>query len=281
MKNKIIIIVQFLAILLIIGFIFYTYDQPNKKKSITLYGNVDIRQVDLSFRVDGKVSNVLVEEGDIVKLGDLLANLDPIPLQEELLITQADLQTKQIFLQQTESKLKRRESTAEGAISIEELEDYYYDKLSLESQIKEVKAKIDLNITHVEDTKLISPSSGMIITRIKEPGSILKVGEPILTLSLDKPIWIRAFISETELGLIYPGMKAFIFTDANPNNGYEGKIGFISPVAEFTPKTVETSDLRTQLVYRLRIIVDHPDLYLRQGMPVTIKIALPGSIQEN
>ena len=281
MKNKIIIIVQFLAILLIVGFIFYTYDRPNKKNSLTLYGNVDIRQVDLSFRVEGKVSDVLVEEGDSVKSGDLLAKLDPTPLQEELSITQADLQTKLILLQQTESKLKRRESTAEGAVSIEELEDYYYEKLSLESQIEETKAKIALNITHVEDTQLISPSSGMIITRIREPGSVLKIGEPVVTLSLDKPIWIRAFISETELGLIYPGMKALVFTDANPSKGYEGQIGFISPVAEFTPKTVETPDLRTQLVYRLRIIIGQPDQYLRQGMPVTVKIALSGSTQEN
>ena len=87
-------------------------------------------------------------------------------------------------------------------------------------------------------------------------------------------MWIRAFVSEEGLGLIYPGMPAEIYTDSRKDYAYQGHIGFISPVAEFTPKTVETTQLRTDLVYRLRIIVDNPDWGLRQGMPVTIKLSL-------
>jgi len=67
-------------------------------------------------------------------------------------------------------------------------------------------------------------------------------------------------------------MEAKITTDANPDKPYIGHIGFISPVAEFTPKTVETPELHTQLVYRLRIIVKNTDQYLRQGMPVSVHI---------
>jgi HlyD family secretion protein len=82
-------------------------------------------------------------------------------------------------------------------------------------------------------------------------------------------------VPEPELGLIHPGQPALVVTDSRPDRPYEGQIGFISPVAEFTPKSVETPELRTDLVYRLRVVVDDPDPGLRQGMPVTVRI--PGA----
>ena len=97
---------------------------------------------------------------------------------------------------------------------------------------------------------------------------------PFNTLSLISPIWIRAYVNEAQLGDIYPNMPADIYTDRRDGKVYHGHIGFISPVAEFTPKTVETTNLRTDLVYRLRIIADNPDEGLRQGMPVTVKLPL-------
>ena len=118
---------------------------------------------------------------------------------------------------------------------------------------------------------------GVIITRAVEPGAIVSSavvnsGTTVYSLALNEPIWIRTYIDEPDLGRIYPGMKALIYTDANPNKPYEGQIGFISPIAEFTPKEVQTRELRTDLVFRLRVIIDKPDKYLRQGMPVTVKL---------
>jgi HlyD family secretion protein len=112
----------------------------------------------------------------------------------------------------------------------------------------------------------------MILTRIREPGSVINAGEPVYTLSIDSPVWVRTYVSEPNLGKIYPGMQAEVYTDTKTNPTYYGHIGFISPVAEFTPKTVETTELRSDLVYRLRVIVDNPDRGLRQGMPVTIRL---------
>ena len=87
---------------------------------------------------------------------------------------------------------------------------------------------------------------------------------------------MRAYVGETDLGRIRPGMAAEVTTDSAPGKVYHGQIGFISPVAEFTPKAVETRELRTDLVYRLRVIVDDPDQGLRQGMPVTVALAGAG-----
>ena len=93
----------------------------------------------------------------------------------------------------------------------------------------------------------------------------------MLTLSLTRPVWVRAYVNEVSLNQAKPGTELLVYTDGRPDKPYHGKIGFVSPTAEFTPKTVETPDLRTDLVYRLRIIVTDADDALRQGMPVTVK----------
>ena len=101
----------------------------------------------------------------------------------------------------------------------------------------------------------------------------------VYTLSKPRPIWVRAYINETDLGNIYDGMPAQIITDStDPQTGarktYQGHIGYISPVSEFTPKSVQTTDLRTDLVYMIRVYADNPDKFLRQGMPTTVLIDL-------
>lgn len=109
-------------------------------------------------------------------------------------------------------------------------------------------------------------------TRIVEPGAVVLPQTPVYTLALSDPVWARTYVSEPDLGRIHPGMKAKVFTDSAPGKAYEGWIGYISPVAEFTPKTVETREIRTSLVYRLRVYVKNPDDGLRQGMPVVIRL---------
>ncbi len=101
---------------------------------------------------------------------------------------------------------------------------------------------------------------------------MLSAGSTVLTLSLTRPVWVRAYIDEPNLGQMKPGRELLLYTDGRPDKPYHGKVGFVSPTAEFTPKTVETPDLRTDLVYRLRIIVTDADDALRQGMPVTVTV---------
>jgi HlyD family secretion protein len=111
-----------------------------------------------------------------------------------------------------------------------------------------------------------------VLSRVREPGAIVAPGETAYTLSLDRPVWVRAYVQEPELGLIRPGQDVQVLTDTRPERPYHGQIGFISPVAEFTPKSVETPELRTDLVYRLRVVIEDADPGLRQGMPVTVRI---------
>lgn len=274
MKKKLLIL---LVLLGLCGGAFYYYQQEIKRREadsgdIILYGNIDIRDVQLGFRVSGRIAAVNFEEGDRVCVGDVVAVLDKQPFEDEVDLYTAQLEQARVARRKVEMPYQRRARlTKIGAISTEETDDAEAARDEAVAQVKSAQARLQLSLTNLRDTQIISPSNGMILTRVREPGAVVAAGELVYSLALDTPIWVRTYINEPRLGLIYPGQKARVFTDSG--HEYTGQIGFISPQAEFTPKTVETAQLRTDLVYRLRIIIDSPDKYLRQGMPVTVRIA--------
>lgn len=139
------------------------------------------------------------------------------------------------------------------------------------------KAQRDLAETHLEDATLLAPSDATVLVRAREPGSILAAGTPVLTLSLRDPVYVRAYVTEPDLGHVPPGTRVTLTTDSSGDRRYEGRVGFVSPRAEFTPKSVETESLRTDLVYRLRIVALDSDDALLQGMPVTVTVPLAGN----
>jgi HlyD family secretion protein len=173
-----------------------------------------------------------------------------------------------------EAQFEKRYKVNKAAISEEDYDNAYYSLEEMRSLYEKNKAETERALTNLEDTQMYCPTDGVVLTRIREPGSVLNPGEPVFTVSIKNPVWIRAYISEPDLGKIYFGMPAEIITDTKGLQTFKGHIGFISPVAEFTPKTVQSLDLRTDLVYRLRIYVDDPTHALKQGMPVTARFKL-------
>ncbi|MBL3528943.1 MAG: efflux RND transporter periplasmic adaptor subunit [gamma proteobacterium endosymbiont of Lamellibrachia anaximandri] len=152
------------------------------------------------------------------------------------------------------------------------------------------KARADLRLREAEltlakirlaDASLYAPADGIIRDRILEPGDMASPQTPVITLALVDPIWVRAYLPEPTLGRIAPGMQADIYTDSYPEKPYRGWIGYISPSAEFTPKNVETPELRKRLVYQVRIYACNPNGELRLGMPVTVIIPLDQAHQNN
>ena len=107
-----------------------------------------------------------------------------------------------------------------------------------------------------------------------EPGEMASPQKPVFSLAITDPKWIRAYVSEPDLGKVHPGMTASVMVDSFPKRRFDGWVGFISPVAEFTPKTVQTSELRTSLVYEVRVFVNDPSDDLRLGMPATVYLSL-------
>jgi len=239
--------------------------------SLTLYGNVDIRDVALGFRVSGRIAKMHFEEGDRVKINDIVATLDKKPFLDDLALTQAELDEARAAATNALRIYNRRvELVKTGAVSQGQYEDALANKNATMARKVRAEARLDLIKTRLDDTDIHAPADGIILTRVREPGAIVSIGANVYTLALSKPLWVRTYIDEPALGYIYPGQPVTIRTDSGGE--YKGQIGFISPQAEFTPKNVETTQLRTDLVYRLRVIVNNPDRGLRQGMPVTVNI---------
>jgi len=147
------------------------------------------------------------------------------------------------------------------------------EKAESDALLRQAQANLEISRLAVQDATLRAPSDGYILTRAIEKGMMVQAGTPAFSLSLTSPVWVRAYVDEPQIGLFNTGTKVTLYTDSRPKQPYRGTVGFVSPTAEFTPKSVETADLRTALVYRIRVVVDDPDSMLRQGMPVTIKRA--------
>lgn len=247
---------------------------------ITLYGNVDIRQFDIGFQVPGQITKMYFEEGDTVQEGSLVAEIDAADYKLQEVQSASEVAKANAAMVQAQSvydKYMLLYST--GAISKLDFE-------TAENTLKEARSAYNASVSakdllsrQSDYSRLYALEDGIVTARLVEPGTVVQKGTAVYTLSKPRPIWIRAYVSEVNLGNIYDGMPAQIITDStDPQTGaqktYQGHIGYISPVSEFTPKSVQTSDLRTDLVYMIRVYADNPDKFLRQGMPTTVLIDL-------
>jgi HlyD family secretion protein len=139
-------------------------------------------------------------------------------------------------------------------------------------------AEAGLAERNLEEAVLYAPADGIVQTRIMEPGDLVSPERPVYTLALPDPLWARVYLSETSLGKVRPGTPARVFNDSFPGKAYTGWVGYISPSAEFTPKSVQTEETRTDLVYQARVFVCNPQEELRLGMPVTVRLDLAAKL---
>ncbi|MEJ2723588.1 MAG: efflux RND transporter periplasmic adaptor subunit [Deltaproteobacteria bacterium] len=304
-----------------------TMQDRDEAREIILYGNVDIRQIQLAFHATGRIRQLLVQEGDHVKSGELVAEVDPLRYEASVARAAAEVAARKQTLarllagsrpeqiREAQARVKAAEAKWEDAkLVYERTERLFRDKTvpkqklddaqaaresaradldadrqaltlaikgpreediaAARAQVKASEAALRLAERELADTKLYAPTAGVIQDRILEPGDMAFPETPVFTLALSNPVWVRAYVSEPDLGKVAPGMKAYVTTDSFPGKVYRGWIGFISPTAEFTPKEVQTSELRTKLVYRIRVYACNPENELRLGMPVTLKIPL-------
>ena len=279
MKKKIIILV--FLILIICGVLSFLYIKNHKTNNeLTLYGNIEIRQVDLSFQVAGKIEKMLKEEGDTVKPGELLAIMDSRDYVSNLEKAEADVEKTFALKSDAESKFNRQAPLVnDDTISKQDYDTLLHTKNKSKADYDAAVAQKNFAKNQLYYTKIYAPEEGIIMIRVQEPGANVAKGQPVYTMAKTKPVWVRAYVNETDLGNIKYGQEVKVYTDTtDPKTGhkreYKGQVGYISPVAEFTPKTVQSTDIRTNLVYRIRVYIYDIDEYLRQGMPVTIKVDL-------
>lgn len=142
------------------------------------------------------------------------------------------------------------------------------------ASVATAKQNVDMAKVRLGFTVLNAPTSGVILVRQAELGEVVSVGTPVVSIADLDHLWVRVYLSETDLGAIHLGQQASIHTDTFPNKTYTGRVSFISSQAEFTPKSVETHKERVALVYRIKVDVDNPTHELKPGMPADVTIRL-------
>ena len=329
MKRKIFPAIIGAAVLGVAGSSAWFFSNHGEKDNsvLVLYGNVDIRQVELAFNVSDRIAQMPVKEGERVKKGQLLAKLETVRLEhnaellraqmasqqqvvsrleagsrpEEILKAEADADAARIEAENAESDYQRAKTlaaqhfvaqqqaddahakadaaqaqyrSAQEALKLVRLGPRKEDIAAARAQLQADSAALTVARKALDDASLYAPDDGIIQDRILEPGDIASPQRPVYTLALTDPLWVRAYVQESDLGRIKAGMRAEVTTDSYPGKQYAGWIGYISPTAEFTPKTVETPDLRSRLVYQVRIFACNPQGELRLGMPATVRVTL-------
>src|SRR5271154_6980187 len=322
--KRIPLIVIFLA--LASGVTWWLVGRHPAQQGLVLYGDVDLRQVELAFNNSERIAAVLVQEGDRVKRGQVLARLDASRLEPQVaqaeataaaqrqaverlhngsrpqeiaearanvesakadainargqyerrrtlaansIVSQQDLENAKAALDVAEAKLDVNQKALDLAIAGPRKEDIG----QAEAELRADEAQWAFLRQQLADARLIAPVDAVVRTRLMEPGEMASPQKPVFSLAVTNPKWVRTYVTELDLGKLHTGMTASIAIDSFPDRRFEGWVGFVSPVAEFTPKTVETADLRTSLVYEVRVFVKDPTDQLHLGSPATVYLA--------
>lgn len=377
-----------------VGLWWWLSHRKSDTNELVLYGNIDLRQVQLAFNNSERIAEVLVQEGDHLKPGQVLARLDvsrltppvsqaeaqvaaqqavvermhhgsrpeeiaearsqveaqravvermhngsrpeeiaqaranlesakadainarlkydrtknlsSVPLRDQSpvrAVSQEDEDSAKAALDVADAKVTtnkealrlavigpRKEDIAQAEAQLAQLQQALdlavlgprkEDIAQAEAQLRMNQAQLALLKQQLADAQLVAPVDALktnlqyvVRTRLLEPGDMSSPQKAVFSLAVTDPKWVRAYVSEPDLGKVHQGMAAGVMVDSFPNQRFEGWVGFISPVAEFTPKSVQTEELRTSLVYEVRVFVKDPSDNLRLGMPATVVLSL-------
>ncbi len=297
----------------------------SNENELVLYGNVDIREVQLAFNGSEHIAEILVEEGEQVKKGQVLARLHNEILKAQLKEAEAYVEAQyqnvaKLKAGSRKEEINRAKAELNAAVAQSKAAVSTYKRLlpllkrkmipsdevdkargladasraqveavrqalillqsgsrqediaSAAALLKSRQAAVLLVKQRLDDAVLYAPADGIIRNRILEIGSMAFPQTPVMTLAFVNPVWVRTYLPEPALGKVAPGSRALIYTDSYPDKAYEGWVGYISPTSEFTPKNIQTEELRTRLVYSMRIFACNPQNELRLGMPATVRI---------
>jgi HlyD family secretion protein len=256
--------VIFIIIVLIVagaGSAVWWQSQAKPSGGLRLAGHIEVTETDLAFLVPGRISAVKVEEGQTVKAGQVVAQLDDEYLRQEV--------------SAAEEREKEAKKIVDGLPARNRATEVRVDTARAEQRAAE--ALLKLARIKLGYATLTSPVAGLVLIRAAEPGEVVAVGAPVLTVGDLEQVWFQGYLPETDLGRVRLGQRAVITTDTFPGKEYPGTVALISPRAEFTPKTVETYKERVTLVYRTRIRLANPNQELKPGMPAEAVITLDGA----
>ncbi len=322
MKRKVILSISLVFLLFgsIGAFYLLSKDSVDLNKA---YGMVDIRQAALAFDIQGRIVKLNVDEGDLVKKGDVLAVLDTKALDHQIAISKAKCSALKASLDELLNGYQKEDinkayanvNNLKNALALSQLTYERYQKLFLKkaasaqdrdkaffekeqlkaqysqalneyeklkggyrsesirekrSELESCNSEIAYLVYQKDDQSLLkAPFSGQIRSRFNEIGDMTSTNTPVFELSVINEKRVRVYLSEKQLSHVHINDKAYVLL---PNKtALEGKVAFISNSAMFTPKTVQTEDLRPDLVYEVKVLVNDENAALRLGQSVTVE----------
>ena len=274
-KNKIIVIIALVFAVASGGFIFSRVEKKILEKSIKVSGNIEGDEVRLSFRVAGKISRLLVDEGSVVKAEDIVARLDTDELTKIRDQAKGQLQAAEYQYSLDKIDYDRAENLLKAGSIPAQKRDAAKTQMDADTaNIDALKAAWELAVTRLGFADLATPINSYILVKSALAGEVVQIGAPVFTVVDLSNLWVTAYINERDLGKVKLNQKAEVKTDTFPNKTYNGWISLISSQAEFTPKFIQTTEERVKLVYRIKVRVDNSSLELKPGMPADAYIIL-------
>jgi HlyD family secretion protein len=327
-------LIPILILVIVVVSIVVLYNRWTARKppgnALMMSGNIEAHESLVGFKVQGRLDELFVEEGQSVHVGDLIARLDNKDYMQQVsadeaalgsreaeldlalagsrtqeikaaeqavLDAQADMELKKVEFQRNQAlyernaavsaetrdvaatNLKRAQATYERNKQTHDelLEGTRKEQIAINrANVNTARQNLGLSRIRLEYTSLFAPKTGVVTVRQAELGEVMQPGTPVVTIADLDHLWLRGYVSETDLGRVRWGQHATVRTDTHPDKTYKGRVSFISSVAEFTPKSVETHKERVTLVYRIKIDLNNPNHELKPGMPADVEIDVNG-----
>jgi HlyD family secretion protein len=274
MKKR--ILIAGIGIIILIA-LFMTFRLRNKQDAgvLPVSGNVEVTEVNIAFKIPGRVVALLTDEGRTVRTNEKIAVLDNAEYESQVNQNRAFLRNAEATLDKARKDYDRADVLYKnGAISSQQMDAAKTTNDVTLSQVQQAAAALRTFEVKLKDTVIYSPVSGVVLRKNVEAGETVSAGTPVYTIGdLENP-WIKVYVKEAKLGLVKLGQKVEIRTDSYPGKIYEGTVTYISSEAEFTPKNVQTQEERVKLVYGVKVSVKNVNDELKPGMPADVKIVL-------
>lgn len=299
------LIIGILAVLLVGGgaLAWYMLSRPKLPEGFAAgNGRLEANEIYVSTKYPGRIKDVLVNEGDTVEAGQILARMDTSALEaqlreaeakiaeatDSLAVANAQIGVRQANFNYAQRQYARsRELVPRGAVSEQEAEIDSASMLASRAEltgaraqavqagstIEATKAEADRLRAELADSVLVAPIRGRIETRLSEPGEVLAAGGRVYSLVDLSDVYMYVFLPESVTGKVKIGSEARIVLDAAPQYPIRSYVSFVSPMAQFTPKTVETAEERHNLTFRVKLQIDKQRLRQYESL---VKAGIPG-----
>lgn len=267
---------KYLGVILIFAASLIAGCKPEIEDEISAVGTVEMTETVVSSKQNGRITQMFFEEGQRVKIGDLMAELEHQQLDAQIKAARSNLQVLMLNLNAAQRDMNRlRKLLRDELISQAEYDRAVTGKEVYEAQVKQAEANLSLLEVQLGDTRILAPANGFISAKLAEPGELASLGSSLYTILDEAKPWVKIYLPLKEVEQVSLDQSAVVNLDAFPDLDFKGRISYIARKAEFTPKDYLSKEERIKQVYEVKVELDNTSGKLKAGIPVEVKIRLP------